>query len=282
MRTEQPGQKALLAELSSNVIDRLGAQAGALSIRRAVLGIFFTGVELSDGSGGLCATPIKGIPQAVCCPSSAGAMPAPGRLVGRPAVEILADLDRPQDLRRALAIATLNALVETLWRRDGPPPDAEVLECDAFDALTIAPGQRVVLVGAFPPYLRELRHRGQPFSVLERDPATLKADELQFYVPSERAADVLPGADLMIATGTTLLNGSLDGLLCLLAPQARAAVIGPTAVLVAGPYRQWGVVVVGGTRVMEAGAALDLLAEGGSGYHLFGKSVSRITLRLKT
>ena len=46
--------------------------------------------------------------------------------------------------------------------------------------------------------------------------------------------------------------------------------------------RQRGVVVVGGARVMEAGAALDLLAEGGSGYHLFGKSVSRITLRLKT
>ena len=269
----------LLAELHADVRDALGVQAlERLHIARAVLGIFFTGVQLDNGVGGLCATPIKSVPEAVCCPSSAHAMPVPGRIAGRSAAEVLQDLYRPQDLRRALAIATLNALAETLWRRDGPPPGARVVEGDAFDALAIAPGQRVVLVGAFAPYMRTLRRTGQPFQVLELDPATLKPEELPFYVHAERAPETVARADVLIATGTTLVNGSLDGLLQCLRPGAQAAIVGPTATLWPGPFARRGATVVGGTRVQEAGALLDLLAEGGSGYHFFGKSVERVCL----
>ena len=166
----------LLAELHLEVLAALSEEeARSLCIERAVLGLFFIGVKLSNGVGGLCATPLKSIPQAVCCPSSAMAMPAPGKLAGRNAVQMLDDLYRPQDLRRALAIATLNALAETLWQRSGPPAGWKVRSGDAFDALEIAPHAPVVLVGAFPPYLRELRRRGQPFRVLELDTSTLKA-----------------------------------------------------------------------------------------------------------
>lgn len=278
--TETP-PPTLLAELHAAVLDRLGAEADALILERAVIGVFFTGVKLSNGAGGLCATPIKSVPEAVCCPSSAKAMPTPGKIAGRSAIHMLDDLYRPQDLRRALAIATLNALTEALWQRDGPPPGAEVLEGDAFDALTIAPGARVALVGAFPPYMRELRKRGQPFNVLEMDPATLKPEELPFYAPAERAPEIVPQADVFITTGTTLINGTLDGLLRLLKPGAEAAVIGPTATLVAEPYRRRGVTAVGGTRVLAVDELLDMLAEGGSGYHFFGKTVERVTLRLR-
>jgi uncharacterized protein (DUF4213/DUF364 family) len=273
--------RTLLAELHAAVLDTLGAEARALTLERAVIGVFFTGVKLANGAGGLCATPIKSVPEAVCCPSSAKAMPVPGKIRGRPAVQVLDDLYRTQDLRRALAIATLNALAETLWRRDGPPADAEVLTGDAFEALTIEPGRKVALVGAFPPYMRELRRREQPFNVLEMDPATLKPEEMPYYVPAERAPEVVPQADVFITTGTTLVNGSLDGLLRLLKPGAQAAVIGPTATLIAAPYRARGVTAVGGTRVLAVDELLEILAEGGSGYHFFGKTVERVTLRLE-
>lgn len=270
----------LLAELHATVLDRLGAEAQALTLERAVLGIFFTGVKLSNGAGGLCATPVKSVPEAVCCPSSAKAMPVPGKIAGRRAVDVLDDLYRAQDLRRALAIATLNAVVESLWLRDGPPAGAALSDGDAFEALPIAPGQRVALVGAFPPYMRELRRRGQPFNVLELDPATLRPEELPYFIPGARAPEVIPLADVFITTGTTLINGSLDGLLRLLRPGAEAAVIGPTATLVAEPFARRGVTVLGGTRVRAPDELLELLAEGGSGYHFFGKTVERVTLRL--
>jgi uncharacterized protein (DUF4213/DUF364 family) len=271
----------LLAELHADVREALGASAMEnLRIARAVLGIFFTGVQLDNGVGGLCATPIKSVPEAVCCPSSALAMPVPGRIAGRGAADVLQDLHRPQDLRRALAIATLNALAETLWQRDGPPPGARVVEGDAFDALAIAPGQRVALVGAFPPYLRALRRSGQPFHVLELDPAALKPEELPFYAPAERAPEIVAQADVLITTGTTLVNDTLDDLLRHLRPGAQAAVVGPTATLRPAPFARRGATVVGGTRVRAPAELLDLLAEGGSGYHFFGKSVERVCLCL--
>ena len=269
----------LLAELHLEVLAALSdEEASSLCIERAVLGLFFIGVKLSNGVGGLCATPLKSIPQAVCCPSSAMAMPAPGKLTGRNAVQLLDDLYRPQDLRRALAIATLNALAETIWQRSGPPAGWEVRSGDAFDALEIAPQAQVVLVGAFPPYLRELRRRAQPFWVLELDLSTLKAEELPFHVTPEQAPCVLAEADVFITTGTTLINGTLDGLLEWLRPGVQAAVVGPTATLVPGPFARRGVTVVGGTRVTAPDALLDVLAEGGSGYHFFGQSVERVTL----
>lgn len=269
----------LLAELHREVLAALSdEEARSLCIERAVLGLFFIGIKLSNGVGGLCATPLKSIPQAVCCPSSALAMPAPGKLSGRNAVQMLDDLYRPQDLRRALAIATLNALAETLWQRSGPPAGWQVRSGDAFEALDIAPQAQVVLVGAFPPYLRELRRRGQPFRVLELDLSTLKADELPFHVTPGQAPRVLAEADVFITTGTTLINGTLDGLLDWLRPGVQAAVVGPTATLMPGPFARRGVTVVGGTRVTAPEALLDVLAEGGSGYHFFGKSVERVTL----
>jgi len=270
----------LLQDLHAETLEQLGADAGSLELERAVLGIFFTGVKLSNGAAGLCATPVKSVPEAVCCPSSAKAMPVPGRIHGRKVLQVLDDLYRPQDLRRALAIATLNALVESLWLRDGPPAGVEVSTGDAFDALTMGPQDRVALVGAFPPYMRALRKRNQPFNVLELDPSTLKPDELPYYEPAERAPQVIPRADVLITTGTTLVNGSLDGLLQLLRPGAQAAVIGPTATLLAQPYARRGVTVVGGTRVLAGDELLELLAEGGSGYHFFGKTVERVTLHM--
>lgn len=270
----------LLAALHRAIVEALGPEVETLTIERAVLGVFFTGVKLSNGAGGLCATPIKSVPEAVCCPSSAHAMPTPGKITGRPVQQILGDLYRQQDLRRTLAIATLNALAETLWRRDGHPAGVEIMGEDGFEALALQPEHRVALVGAFPPYMKELRRRKQPFNILELDPAVLKPDELPFYVPADRAAEIVPKADVLITTGTTLINGSLDGLLGMLKPGAQAAVIGPTATLFMPPYAQQGVTVVGGTRVHDPDTLLTLLAEGGSGYHFFEKTVERVTLRV--
>lgn len=270
--------EGLLAELHADIAQHLGPALAQLHLSRAVLGLFFTGVRLSNGVGGLAATPVQEIPEAVCCPSSANAMPLPGRLAGRAVVDVLHDLYKPQPLRRALAIATLNALAETLWQQGGPPAGARVVQGDAFDALAIAPGERVVLVGAFGPYLRALRKSGQPFHVVEREPATLREDELAHFVPAARAHEVLPQADVLLTTATTLTNGTLEGLLAQLRPGARAAVVGPTATLRLAPFMRRGVTVVGGTRVLDADAALNLLAEGASGYHLFGRSVQRVCL----
>ena len=62
----------ILTETVAAVTDILGAaELDDIAVERATIGLFFTGVKLSTGHAGACATPIKTIPEAVCCPSSA-------------------------------------------------------------------------------------------------------------------------------------------------------------------------------------------------------------------
>lgn len=105
----------ILRESAQYIEEVLGGELDDIVIERAVFGLFFSGVKLSTGHGGLCFTPIKAMPEAVCCPSSAKVMPLSGRLAGRSARAYLSDLEHPNILRKTLAIATLNALSSYYW-----------------------------------------------------------------------------------------------------------------------------------------------------------------------
>jgi len=208
--------KAILPETLAAIRDVLGPELDGITVERAVIGLFFTGVKLDNGIAGACATPIKTIPEAVCCPSSAMAMPFPGN--------------------------------------------------------------KVVVVGAFVPFLRELNRRHQPYLVLEQDPATLKADELPFFRPAEQAAAVVPEADVLLITGTTLINDTLEELLALASPTARVTMVGPTVSLLPDGLLRRGADILGTVRITDPDAFLDILAEGGSGYHFLGRTAQKVVL----
>ena len=100
--------------------------------------------------------------------------------------------------------------------------------------------------------------------------------------PADQAATVVPSADVLLVTGTTLLNDTLEGLLGLCRNDARVAVVGPTVSLLPDAYLRRGVDVLGGVRVTAPDAFLDVLSEGGSGYHFFGHSAEKVVLSRKS
>jgi uncharacterized protein len=272
------GETTILRETLAAISKILGSELDGLTVKRAVVGLFFTGVKLSNGVAGACATPIKTIPEAVCCPSSAMAMPFPGKLPGRPAFDLAKEALGDHGIRRAAGIAAMNALADTCWRRR-PHPEIELrLGVDAFDATEMRPGDKVVVVGAFVPFLRELKRRGQPFLVLERDPATLKAEELPFFRPAEQAGSVVPDADVLLITGTTLINDTLEELLRLAKPAARVTMVGPTVSLLPDAFLRRGADILGTVRITAPDDFLETLAEGGSGYHFLGRSAQKVVL----
>jgi len=271
-------EKPILRETLAAILEILGPALDNITVERAVIGLFFTGVKLSNGLAGACATPIKTIPEAVCCPSSAMAMPFPGKLHGRPALDLAREALGENGIRRAIGIAAMNALADTCWRHR-PHPEAELrLGIDAFDATEIHQGDNVVVVGAFVPFLRELKRRHQPFLVLEQDPATLKADELPFFRPAEQAGTVVPQADVLLITGTTLINDTLEELLGLAKPTARVTMVGPTVSLLPDAFLRRGADILGTVRITAPDAFLEMLAEGGSGYHFLGRSAQKVVL----
>ncbi len=271
--------RTILAETIAEIEDILAGDLDRIRVERAAIGLFFTGVKLDSGSAGACATPLRSIPEAVCCPSSAKAMPFPGKLRGRPARELLKEIGAASGIRRAVGVATMNALAEMCWERRAQPTVELRLAMDAYDAADIQPHDQVAVVGAFVPFLKSLKRAQQRFTVLEMDPATLKPDELPYFRPADQAAEVLPSADVVLITGTTLLNDTLEHLLGLCRASARVVVVGPTVSLLPQPLLRRGVDVLGGIRVTAPDAFLDVLAEGGSGYHFFGRSAEKVVLQ---
>ncbi len=279
-------QSAILNETIACVTDILGRDLQGIAVERAVIGLYFTGVKLTAGPNGVqtagtCATPRGAIPGDICCPISARAAGFQ-RIAGRPAAELMRDALAENGLARAVGIATLNALAELCWRRRPHPAVALLPGTDAFDATEFAKGDRVVLVGAFVPFLKELKRRGQPYLVLERNPAALKPEEMPFYRPAEAAPEILPAADVLLITGATLLNDTLEDLLALARPEARVTVVGPTVGMLPDAFLARGADILGSVRITRPDEFLDLLAEGGSAPHFLGRSAEKVVLARRT
>ncbi|MGC4017906.1 MAG: DUF364 domain-containing protein [Muricomes sp.] len=271
----------LLQETAAQVREVLGSRLDTITIERAVFGLFFSGVKLSDGQGGLCFTPVKDMPQAVCCPSPARAMPLSGKLRGRSAAECLADLEHDNILRKTLAIAVLNALSASCWKEGAATGYELETGVDAFDEVEIPEKGKSVVVGALAPILRKLIAADADFKVLEMDKQTLKGKELDHYAPPEDAYKYFPDADLLVITGVTVLNDTLPGLLEMVKPGAQVIVTGPTASMLPDAFFKRGVTIMGGVIVTKPDEVLDIISEGGSGYHFFGKSAERLIIKNK-
>jgi len=276
------GPDAMLRETTDRLRGLLGAEMEAITVERVVLGLFFTGVKLSNGHGGICFTPVKSIPEAVCCPSSAKAMPDSGRMKGEKVTSFLDAMPAGNPLRKTIGIAMLNALSSAYWATQ-PKVGYEIRTgVDVLENIDLSEGPNVAVVGALIPFVKVLKKRRRPFSILELDPRTLKQDEMPYYVPPEKATEKLPLADLLVITGTTLINDTLAGLLQLRKPGARVIVVGPTASMLPDAFFERGVSVLGGITVTDPDRVLDVISEGGSGYHFFGKGAERTAIEANT
>lgn len=262
----------ILEESIGYLEEKLGDSLEEIKVERIVFGLFFTGVKLSNGQGGVSYTPLKSLSGAVCCPSSAAAMPSSGQMEGKSVSYFLDDINNLSPLKKTLAIAVINALANTCWKQ-GLTDASYRLErdMDPIDKVEIGADSYSVVVGALVPYIKQLINNDREFSILELDPSVLKSHELEYYLPPKEADKVLPKADYVIITGTTLINDTLEELLELVRPETEVIVVGPTVGMLAKPFLKRQVSYLGGVEVTDSDRLLDILGQAGSGYHFFGK-----------
>ncbi|PWR71161.1 Rossmann-like domain-containing protein [Methanospirillum stamsii] len=271
----------ILQETKDRLIERYGEKLDNLTLKRVVIGIFYTGVLLSDGSSGICFTPIKAIPESVCCPSSARAMPRAGKLRGMKVTDIFQYLTQPAPIKRAIAIATLNALSDRIWRNN-PDEGAGKYRIeegdDIFSIVDLQSIKKAVVVGALIPVIKSFKEKQIPYRIAELDIRTLKEEELPFFVSQEDLPGELASADMVIISGTTLLNDTLESILFTCSPAANIMLIGPTATMLPESFFSRKVTVLAGNRVVAPDKVLDVLIEGGSGYHFYGDSSRKVMI----
>src|SRR5215468_6829898 len=130
---------SILHDTIERVGEILGPELDRITVERAVVGVFFTGVKLDNGIAGACATPIETARETFCCASAVAGGRSPGSMGGCPAFALAREALGPHGLGRGLGIAALNALADTCWRCR-PHPEAELrVGVDAFDATAIRP-----------------------------------------------------------------------------------------------------------------------------------------------
>ena len=268
------GSSALILEEAAEILEKYyGNDLGNLEIERLVVGVFFVGVKLSNGCGGVAYSPPEIIKNA-------------GRRIlkentplirGMSALEV-AHGKAPGPFSGIIRLATLNALSVPFFNED-----RYVIRdnSDLSDTKELFKNRRVCMVGAIIPLLKKLREL-EPAEVIiiDRKEATQAEAEAGYgsFVSPKYTEESLAYCETAVFTGAAIANGSISELIGFVPSDAAIAVVGPTAGFIPEPLFRRNVALVGTVAVTDSDLAMEILSEGGGGYRLFGSCVRKINI----
>jgi uncharacterized protein (DUF4213/DUF364 family) len=269
--SELEARNTILLEAAAAIEKKAGAALDAIRIERAVVGVFFTGVKLSTGAGGVAYTPPESIDRA----STRILRSKPYSFRDAPVREVMHGL-ASHPFAGLMQLATLNALSVPYFDEYTAEGDAQ---SDVSDDAQLFRGRKVCMVGAILPLLKKMRSLGvREMLILDKKKETEVDPELGTRINPEQAEAALGNCDTAVLTGATIANGSFPELLRMIPRTSAVVVAGPTAGFLPVPLFERGVALVGTVAVIEPDHALDILSEGGGGYQLFSTCVRKINL----
>jgi uncharacterized protein len=248
-----------------------GQELDRIFIERLIVGVFCTGVKLSNGHGGIAYTP----PEAV---QRAGTRILKGSkplIRGMRAGEVIAG-GAPGPFSDVIRLATLNALSAPFLIDNRHIADAVD---DVTDYPQLFVDKKICMVGAIIPTLTRLRELGiQNVTIIDRKEATRAEADFGNFIPIEKTAEALAACDTAIFTGASIANGTIEHLIRCASKNATILIVGPTAGFIPEPLFRRRVAVIGTVAVTDSDLALDLLSEGAAAYQLFKKCLRKIIL----
>lgn len=218
-------------------------KAGNLTVCDVVLGLGYTAVLLSDGSCGSCFT-YRGELGAKC-----GVYADAGRIAGKTAAELI-DLAMSVNLAEAsLGVAAINAVLNR---------DYEAGE-DAMNVMDIRPTDKVGMIGYFHPIVQKFDGRVEQLYIFERN-----LTDGRLY-PDWSEDIYLPQCEVVIISGVTFINKTIDHILELAKNAKEIVIMGASACMAPELLQKYGVTVIAGSKVHNAELMLKMVAQGGGG-----------------
>jgi hypothetical protein len=173
-------------------------------------------------------------------------VPEAGNLLDYSARHLAEWVRSPVTPRASIGLAAYNALLE----RDA----STWVERNASQViLDHGAGGRVAIIGHFP-FIEQVRRVAETCWVLELSP---RPGDL----PADRADELLPQADVIAITSTSLINQTFDDLIHLCRDDALVIMLGPSTPLSPVLF-DGGVDVLSGTLVEDAGRVTRSIAQG--------------------
>ena len=245
--------------IADDLVDHVSAAAEERTVSDLRVGLGYAAVRLDDGSCGLALTFREE------AGDSCSAVQKAGTVAGRPAAELVRWSFALDTVTAAVGVATVNALVR-------PPADAD--EADVRDAVRVGRGDVVGMVGHFGPLVGMLEERAVTLHIFER-----RAVDGPGVKPDWAAPLLLPECDVVIISGSTVVNRTVDELLARATRAREVVVVGPSTPMAPEVFEGRGVTLLSGTNVVEADQVLRVVSEGG-GTRQFGRAVQKLCVRL--
>ena len=221
-----------------HIKDELLSQAAHDKIVDITIGRIYVAVTLKSGNIGVAH--LEGGRDTNRTYSPSGSPKNPGDLP-----EVLSRLGGTEHFASALGCAAASALAVA---NKGALPEGDVL-----DRLAVSPGERVVMVGAFP-IDTGLRKQGADLSIYDRAQGIGNADEL----PAS-----LTDADLVIITATAVINNTIDHILEHIRRARETVILGPSTILVPEAFRKTPVTWLFGIVPRDVSAIREIITKGG-------------------
>ncbi|HOZ30663.1 MAG TPA: DUF364 domain-containing protein [Bacteroidales bacterium] len=244
-----------------------------LIIDRVVFGLRLTAVQLSDGSCGIASTIDDANPYPCKKARDFGDF-SPSKYSGQK-VSDLFNTQKTSGLIKTLKIAVLNAISSNLSKKS----EYKIVEDkDPIDLIDLDAGKRITLVGGFKSYLELLVTKNSKLRVLELNEGALSEKHKKYFIPAEKYSEVIPKSDVVIITGLTLVNNTIDGLLDVVKPNTQVIVTGPSSNIVPEILFNNKVNIIGATRITDVEMLFKCVAEASAGYHLFKYCAKKICI----
>ena len=263
----------ILNEAAKTLRGLYGDKLEDVVVERLVVGVFFVGIKLSNGCGGVAYMP----PETIRSAGNRilkGSMPT---IRGMSAAAVI-DGEIRGPFAGVIRLAALNALSVPFLEGDRYCIDTSG---DLSGIPSLFSNRRVCMVGAIIPLLKRLKELGvAEVNIIDHKKETRAEVEAGYgtFVSPKLTAETLARCETAVFTGAAIANGTIEHLIGLVPGTAAIAVVGPTAGFVPEPLFRRNVALVGTVVVTGSDLALEILAEGGGAYKLFGSCVRKINL----
>lgn len=190
-------------------------------------------------------------------------VPEAGQLLKKNARQLAQMVNSTSLMEASVGIAATNALLPhhpELW----VDMNAEQVIADH------GAGKNVVIVGHFP-FIPKIEELARKLWVLEKQPR-------DGDLPAEAAADILPQANVIAITGTTLINQTFENLMQLCNPQALILTLGPSTPLSPLMFER-GVHLLSGSIVEDIDAVVRAVSQGANFRQIHRQGVRLVTMQ---
>jgi len=205
-------------------------------VRDAVVGISLIAVELDNGNVGVSYVLREDL-EAGC-----SIFPFGRQVIGREAATIAKWVVTGSDnLQKGIGSAVLGAASRSQELLDAETPDRPF-------GVTIRDTDTVGMIGLIHPVAKMMRSRAKELYVFDKGvSARGGGDGTVGLTPMESQPQVLPTCDIVVLSGTTIINGSLDGILGMCDKAREVIMIGASTPMFPAGFGQSGVTVLAGS-----------------------------------